>query len=160
LDVVLATLGPDMHATAFLLLNLAFAFYNVGTIWAHEIDTFRTWRLIEPNSFHEVQRVHWRKLPYWIFAPVGVGLVAGIALIWFHPVGFPSWAIFGALICQGLSILLTAVVWGRWQAKLSQDPCGPESPYLALILRTHWVRTALINGYAFLLLAGAICWLR
>jgi hypothetical protein len=25
--------------------NLALAFYNVGTIWAHEIDTFRSWKL-------------------------------------------------------------------------------------------------------------------
>ena len=26
-----------------LVLNLALAFYNVGTIWAHEIDIFRSW---------------------------------------------------------------------------------------------------------------------
>jgi hypothetical protein len=32
----------------FLLANLALAFYNVGTIWAHEIDIFRTWKLLDP----------------------------------------------------------------------------------------------------------------
>jgi len=35
-----------MEPNAFLLFNVALAFYNVGTIWAHEIDIFRTWKLI------------------------------------------------------------------------------------------------------------------
>jgi hypothetical protein len=47
-----------MNPNAFLLLNLAFGFYNVGTIWAHEIDIFRSWKLLDPKGFHEVQRVH------------------------------------------------------------------------------------------------------
>lgn len=148
-----------MAAATFLLLNLTLAFYNAGTIWAHEVDIFRTWRLIDSGAFHKVQRSHWRKLPYWIFAPIGLALIGGVALIWCHPVGFPTWAIVGALFCQGLSIILTAVFWGRWQARLSQDPLGPQSPYLERILRTHWVRTLLINAYALFLLAGAMHWL-
>ena len=48
----------------FLVLNLALAFYNLGTIWAHEIDIFRSWRLVGVESFHTMQSVHWRKLPY------------------------------------------------------------------------------------------------
>ena len=42
-----------MNADVFLLLNLALAFYNVGTIWAHEIDIFRSWKLIGPAEFHK-----------------------------------------------------------------------------------------------------------
>jgi hypothetical protein len=38
----------------FLLLNLALAFYNAGTIWAHEIDIFRSWKLLDPRNFHAV----------------------------------------------------------------------------------------------------------
>lgn len=68
-----------MGATGFFLLNLALGFYNAGTIWAHEVDIFRTWKLIAPQQFHRVQRAHWLKLPYWIFAPVGLGLWAGSA---------------------------------------------------------------------------------
>ena len=65
----------------FLVLNLALAFYNLGTIWAHEIDIFRSWRLVGVESFHTMQSVHWRKLPYWIFAPVGFSLIGGILLV-------------------------------------------------------------------------------
>jgi hypothetical protein len=144
-----------MTASGFLLLNLVLAFYNVGTIWAHEIDIFRTWALVDRKDFHQIQRVHWHKLPYWIFLPVGLALVGVLALLWYHPSGMPMvWAAaaFGMLLS---SHLLTAVFWGPWQAKLSRDDRGSDSPYLANILSTHWIRTALINGYAFLLLGCA-----
>ncbi len=115
-----------MNPSVFLLLNLALAFYNAGTIWAMEIDIFRSWRIVGAD-FHRVQEAHWRKLPFWIFAPVSLALAGSIALF-----------------------------WGRLQAKLSQDPLGAQSPYLRQILRTHWLRTLLINASAFILLAWTI----
>jgi hypothetical protein len=145
-----------MGAGGFFLLNLALAFYNAGTIWAHEVDIFRTWKLIGPQEFHQVQRTHWRKLPYWIFTPVGLGLAGGIGLIRVHPAGSPLWGIWGGVACQLLSLILTALFWGRWQAKLAGDPKGPQSPWLDRILRTHWLRTLLINANALILLAWAL----
>ena len=59
------------------------------------------------------------------------------------PGRFPAWEMWGAFGCQALSLGLTAILWGRWQAKLARDPLGPASPHLARILKTHWVRTAL-----------------
>ena len=141
---------------AFLLLNLSLAFYNVGTILAHEIDIFRSWKLVDGESFHTIQRAHWRKLPYWIFVPIGFALVGGVLLLWYHPANTPSFAIYGALIAQMLALLLTALLWGRWQARLAEDPLGSQSPYLNRILRTHWIRTLLISAYAVFLLIAAI----
>ena len=140
---------------AFLLVNLAVAFYNVGTIWAHEVDIFRTWPLVGTH-FRDVQTAHWRKLPYWVFAPVALSFVGAIALVWYHPAGSPPWAIFGNLGCQGASLLLTAIFWGPWQAALSRDPAGANSLMLQRILKTHWIRTLLINGAALVLLVWAI----
>ena len=145
-----------MNASVFLLLNLALAFYNVGTIWAIEVDIFRSWKLVGKAEFHQVQLTHFRKISYWIFAPVGLALPGGIALLWIHPAGSPMGLAWTALICQVLSAVLTALFWGQWQAKLANDPLGPESPYLAKILKTHWVRTALINAYALSLLVWTI----
>jgi len=145
-----------MSPVTFLLLNLALAFYNVGTIWAHEVDIFRTWKLVDPGSFRSIQTVHWRKLPYWVFLPVGLGFIGSIALIWYHPANSAAWAAWCAVGCQIASHALTAVLWGPWQAKLSNDPLGPASSCLARILSTHWIRTLLINAYGFILLAWAI----
>src|SRR5665213_798768 len=139
-----------MNPINFLLLNLALAFYNVGTIWAHEVDIFRTWKFVNPDAFHRIQTVHWHKLPYWVFLPVGLALAGSIALIWYHPANSPSWLVWSAPVSQLTSLVLTAILWGPWQARLSKDPLGPQSPLLARILSTHWIRTLLINAYGFI----------
>lgn len=54
------------------------------------------------------------------------------------------------------SHILTVFLWGPLQAKLSKDPLGPASPWLAKTLATHWIRTLLINAYGFILLAWTI----
>ncbi len=141
-----------MTKEIFLLLNLVLAYYNVGTIWALEIDIFRTWKLLDTKTFHNVQDVHWKKLPYWVFLPVGLSFIGSIALIWFHPDKIHIWEIWLAFAAQFLSHFLTVILWGPWQAKLSKDTLGGASPYLAKILNTHWLRTALINIYGLMLL--------
>jgi hypothetical protein len=70
---------PSMKANVFLLLSLALPFYLVGAIWAHEVDIFRSWKLLCALDFPTVQRAHWRKPPFWIFAPLGLTLIGSIA---------------------------------------------------------------------------------
>ena len=53
-----------MTKETFFLINLSLAFYNVGTIWAHKIDIFRTWKFLDPKTFKTVQSVHWNKLTF------------------------------------------------------------------------------------------------
>lgn len=79
-----------MSATVFLLLNFALAFYLVGCIWAHEIDILRNWRVLDPENFHRMQAAHWRKLPYWVFAPLALALAGSIGPIWHHPRASPG----------------------------------------------------------------------
>jgi hypothetical protein len=145
-----------MTPAGFLLANLALAFYLVGAIWAHEVDIFRNWRVLDLANFRRVQSVHWRKLPYWVFAQLALAFAGSLALLRYHPLGSPAWAIWGNLLCQVASHGLTAVTWGPWQAKLSKDPAGSESRYLARILRTHWLRTLLVSGYGSILLIWSI----
>lgn len=145
-----------MSPSVFLLLNLALAFYLVGAIWAHEVDIFRAWTLVDAKEFPSIQSAHWKKLPYWVFAPLSLAMAGSIALVAWHPGHSPAWAIWGSLTAQLTSHLLTALFWGRWQANLSRDPLGPASPWLRKFLATHWLRTLLINLYALILLAWAI----
>ncbi len=112
---------------------------------AHEVDIFRSWRLISADHFPTVQGVHWRKLPYWVLAPYGLSIAGGLALLVYHPSGAPSWAVWGNAVCQLLALILTGILWAPWQSRLSQDPAGPQSEYLSKILRTHWIRTLLIT---------------
>jgi hypothetical protein len=144
------------YRTLLLLLVVAVSFYNVGTIWAMEVDIFRTWKLVGVKEFHTIQNVHWKKLRFWIFPQVGLAMLGSIVLNWYHPAGSPNWAIWGNIICQALFWILTVVFWGPWQAHLSQDPAGPHSSYLAKILQTHWVRTALVTAASLTVLLWTI----
>jgi hypothetical protein len=144
-----------MNATTFLILNLALGFYCVGAIWAVELDIFRSWRLVGTN-FQAVHQAHWKLLPYWVFAPVALAFIASIALLWYHPPASPAWAVWGVFLCQLLSNILSPILWGRWQAQLSKDPLGPQSPYLEKILKTHWIRTLLISANALILLVWVL----
>jgi hypothetical protein len=111
-----------MSVMAFLLLNMALAFYNVGTIWAHEVDIFRSWKLVAPSDFHRIQRVHWHKLPYWVFLSVALALAGSIALVWFRPPGLPSWAVWIALTCQLASAALTRSRASKWTTGPLREP--------------------------------------
>jgi len=48
--------------------------------------------------------------------------------------------------------LPTAVWWGPQQAKLKD----PRSARFGLIIRTHWIRTALVSAYGLALLAALV----
>ena len=39
------------YGKLLLLANLALSFYLVGCIWAHEIDIFRSWQLLDLEAF-------------------------------------------------------------------------------------------------------------
>ena len=145
-----------MTKEIFLLLNLALAFYNVGTIWAMEIDIFRNWKVLNPENFHLVQDVHWKKLSYWIFIPLALSLIGSIVLFWYHPDKIPLWEILFPFGFQLISHILTSFFWGQWQYKLSKDDLGGKSPYLVKILKTHWIRTLLWNACGLMLLYMAI----
>jgi len=144
------------YLTQFLLTNLALAFYLVGCIWADEVDIFRSWQMLDAANFRRVQTVHWRKLPYRVFLPSASALSDSLVLIWYHPASSPAWGIWCNLACQLASHVLTALFWGRWQAKLSHDNADGNGVYLALILNTDWVRTLLISAYGAILLGSTI----
>jgi len=107
-----------MTKEVFLVLNLTLAFYNVDTIWAHEVDIFRTWKLLtDPKIFHSVQEVHWIKLPYWVFMPLGIAFLGSIALFWYHPDQIRMWEIVVAFGSQQASHILTAFFLGAMAGK-------------------------------------------
>ena len=141
--------------TLFLLGNLVLASVIAGFVWAHQIEIFRAWRLLDQKSFHAVHDAHWRTLPVWI-VPIVLSTAGSLALIFYHPTGSPVWAIGAGIACQALVQTLTVLFWGRWQANLRTDPAGPKSAALARLVRTHWVRAALVTAYAGILVAWMV----
>jgi len=103
-----------------------------------------------------VQRLHWRKLPYWVLTPVGFSLLGSIVLIWYHPSASPLWGIAGQFCARGSRSSSQLAIGAGGRARLAQDPAGPDSPSLAKILNTDWVRTLLVSSNALILLFWAL----
>jgi hypothetical protein len=129
----------------FLLGNLVLASVIAGFVWAHQIEIFRAWRLLDRASFRAVHDAHWRTLPVWV-VPIVLSTAGSVALIFYHPAGSPAWAIRSGVACQALTQILTLLFWGRWQASLRTQADGPRSAVLTWLVRTHWVRAVLVTA--------------
>lgn len=142
-----------MNSYTFLILNLVLAFYNIGIIWTMELDVFRSWRTLDENSFYSARGTHWKWLPYFVFIPVGLALIGSIGLLWFHPNNSPLWMIWSSFSCQVLAHILTFLFWGRWQAQIYFKKLKPTDPVIEKLIKTHWIRTALMTIFGFILLS-------
>jgi hypothetical protein len=135
-----------------LLVAFALGAYGTGLIWAMELSVFRSWQLIgDPGSFDRVRAAHWRQVPYYVFAPIGVLFIATIALLVHHPPSVAATPLWTSFALQLASHVLTGMTWGRWQARIALEHQHRDSPYLARIVRTHWIRTALVTLNMFAL---------
>lgn len=135
----------------FLEVLLGIAWYNVAAIWLMEVEIFRSWQLMDKASFQRVRAAHWRKLPGLVFVPLGITFVGVVLLIWFHPIGTPGWMIWTGLGLQLAAWVLTAMFWGRWQARITYEDIEPSDPLVSRLINTHWVRTLLVTLYGILL---------
>jgi hypothetical protein len=133
-----------------LILTLIFAWYHVGIVWLVQVVSWPIFVYVGPNEFEAYHLAWWRGIRYVIFVPSGLTLVGTILLLRFTPSGVPHGILWAALGLYVLTYLLTAVWWGPQQMKLKD----PHAPQFGVILKTHWVRTTLVSGYAAILLAA------
>jgi hypothetical protein len=134
-----------------LLFCSALSFYGLGMIWAMEVVTLRTWTVLEDKkTFHQMRSVHWRALPYLVFIPIGILFLGSVSLFWYHPVKTPTNLLAFAVGVQIIIFILTAIYWGRWERIISVEQQSPQSNLVRRLVKTHWIRTALVSLNAIL----------
>jgi len=135
-----------------LLAALVLAWFHVGVVWLVQTVSWPIFAHVGQNEFEEYHLAWWRGIRWIVFVPGTLALVGTALLLRFTPAGVPVWLVWLALGIDLLMYLLTAVWWGPQQAKLTD----PRSPRFRLIVKTHWVRTALVSAYGFALLAALV----
>lgn len=135
-----------------LVLTLAFSWYHVGIVWLVQVVAWPLFGYVGHNEFEAYHLAWWRGIRYVIFIPSGLTLLGVILLLRFRPTGVPAWLLWAGFVLYVLTYGLTAAWWGPQQAKLKD----PKSSQFALILKTHWVRTALVSGYGLSLLVALV----
>lgn len=139
-----------------LILTLVFAWYHVGFVWLVQVVAWPLFAYVGQNEFNAYHQAWWRGIRYILFVPTGLILAGAILLLHWAPAGVPHSILWTALAIYILIYVLTAVWWGPQQAKLTRT----DTPQFALVINTHWVRTALVTGYAVLMLVALISRMR
>ena len=135
-----------------LIWTTVFAWYHVGFVWLVQVVAWPLFGYVGRTEFEAYHQAWWRGIRYILFIPSGLTFAGGLYLLFARPAGVPQWLIALAFGMYVLMYALTAVWWGPEQAKLTD----PLSPRLALIIRTHWARTALVTGYALCFLFAVV----
>ncbi len=141
-----------MNARLLLLATAAFALYGVGQIWLVQLSSYPLWRYVGPREFETYHLAWWRSIWGAVLAPAALVFIGAILMIWWRAPGIPDWAIWLGLALQIALIAGTAAWWGPLMARLS----GPAGELLQvryrLLMRTHWIRVAIVTAYGILLL--------
>jgi hypothetical protein len=135
-----------------LLLTLAAAFYDVGTIWMVQLG-YWLWPHVAPADFGHYHGAWAVGILPVIFPAAGVAFAGSIAMLRWRPLGVPAWAVWLGATLQVVAWGLTAVLWGPIQANLhfATLPDGSLNPQFVLLFDTHWLRVALHTAYGALL---------
>jgi hypothetical protein len=133
-----------------VLLNLAAAFYSVGTIWLTQVD-WRLWQYVGKETFDAYHLAWWHSVWWSIFPLAGLSFIGICAQLIWRP-SVPLWMLWLALAIQLVAYAGTAFWWGRGQARLQQAvlPQGGLDPLYQLLVRTNWIRVALFTSAGLL----------
>jgi hypothetical protein len=139
-----------------VLVNLAAAFYDVGTIVLAQVD-WQLWRYVGRDRFPQYHLGWWHSVWWSVFPVLGLSTLGIIAqLFWGPPV--PAWMPWASFLLLALSYLGTVLWWGAGQARLEQavTPDGSLNPAYVRLVNTHWIRVILIAAVGLLQLWIAI----
>ena len=135
-----------------LLCAVAFGWYHTGFIWLVQVVAWPLFGYVGPKEFERYHQAWWRGIRFILFIPSALAGVAGLWLLFVRPVGVPEWLVALAFTAYVLTYVVTAIWFGPQQAALN-DACSPR---FELILRTHWLRTALVTANALCLLGALV----
>lgn len=135
-----------------LIATTAFAWYHVGFVWLVQVVAWPLFAYVGQREFDAYHRAWWSGIRYILFVPSGLTFLGGLYLVMAPPTGVPVWLLAFGFGMYVLMYVLTALWWGPQQAKLTDT----RSPRFSLIIRTHWLRTALVSAYACCFLAAIV----
>ncbi len=135
-----------------LLATCALSLYSVGNIWPVQLSSYRLWTHVGPGEFHAYHRAWWRSIWGVILAPAGFVFIGAILMLWWRAPGVPSWAPWVGLALQVGLVAGTAIWWGPLMARLEDPAGGLAIDRFNLLMKTHWLRVAIVSAYGGLTL--------
>ncbi len=134
-----------------LILTFAASLYDVGTIWMTQFG-WRLWPYVAPDDFAGYHGAWWSMIKPVIFPVAAIAFFGSVAMIRWRPEGVDATPVWVNVAVQVAVYVLTAALWGRWQAQTHYAtlPDGSLDPLYVRVMSTHWIRSALITANGLL----------
>jgi hypothetical protein len=133
-----------------LVVMTLLAVGGVGQVWLVQLSSYRLFAYVGPREFEAYHWAWWRSIWGPVISPAALVFVGAVVMLWMPPPGIPSWALWLGFALELLLGVGTAIWWGPLMARLSAPDTGLIQPRYRQLLRTHWIRVALVTSYGWL----------
>jgi len=121
------------------LVAFALVFYSTGAAFIESFVNYSSWHLIGKAEFTQYHRFISPRVLTYLVAPMLLGTVFTVLLLWFRPADIPIWAVWMVIALQAIVWVATAAIQVPIQIQLSAD--GLSVPIIERLIETNfWLR--------------------
>ena len=121
------------------LIAFALVFYGTGAAFVESFVNYPSWHLIGSAEFTQFHRFISPRILTYLVAPMMLGTVLTILLLWFRPAAIPTWSVWLAIALQTVVWLATVAIQVPIQIQLGAD--GLSVSLIERLIETNfWLR--------------------
>src|SRR4051812_31357937 len=121
------------------LIAFALVCYGTGAALMDGFVGYSSWHLVGSAEFTAFHRFISPRILTYLVAPLVLGTVFSVLLIWFRPAVIPAWPVWASIGLQAIVWVSTVTIQVPIQVRLSAD--GLSLPLLErLIVTNFWLR--------------------
>lgn len=121
------------------LIAFALIFYGTGAAFMEGFVNYPSWPLIGTNEFVAYHRFVSPRILTFLVAPLVLGTVFTILMLWWRPAAIPKWAVWAAIAAQAVVWVSTVAIQVPIQIQLSANG-GSAALFDRLIETNFWLR--------------------
>jgi hypothetical protein len=142
-----------MRARWIFLIALALVFYGTGAAFIESFVNYASWHLIGSDEFIAYHRFISPRVLALLVAPLLLGTVFTILLLWSRPAAIPAWAVWTAIAAQAVVWVSTVTIQVPIQIQLSHQGLSVDLVE-RLITTNFWLRRI-----PYAICAGLFLWM-
>jgi hypothetical protein len=142
-----------MRARWTFVIAFALVFYGTGAAFVESFVNYASWPLIGADEFIAYHRFISPRVLAFLVAPLLLGTVFTILMLWSRPAAIPAWAVWTALAAQAIVWVSTATIQVPIQIQLSDQGLSVEL-IERLIATNFWLRRI-----PYAICAGLFLWM-
>jgi hypothetical protein len=142
-----------MRARWIFLIALALVFYGTGAAFIESFVNYASWHLIGSDEFIAYHRFISPRVLALLVAPLLLGTVFTILLLWSRPAAIPAWAVWTAIAAQTVVWVSTVTIQVPIQIQLSHQGLSVDLVE-RLITTNFWLRRI-----PYAICAGLFLWM-